>query len=150
MCQRDPSKSLVGQETPATNCVLQFDTGALKIYRELGKYFSKYCVNMKSKDAPHTAKGVRSRFVPPDRVRRSSPHIDKFRKSATADFRHLGRRWIVDKNQSYRWRRLAPKFGEPGKVCGYDPALQREYTRAVSARAPPVMGAARVHMNRRR
>ena len=117
ICKWDPSKLLVGQETPATNFVLQFDTGALKIYKELGKYFSKNCENIKSKDAPHTAKGVQSRFVPPDRVRRSSPHIDRFRKSATADFRHFGRRWIVDKvhgqvrGQSYRSRRLHVREG---------------------------------------
>jgi hypothetical protein len=117
----DPSKSLVGQETPATNFVLQFDTGALKVYKELGKSFSKNCVksavNIKSKDDPQTAKGVQSRFVPPDRVRRSSPHIGRFHESATADFRHFGRRWIVDKVrgqvrwQSYRSLRLNVREG---------------------------------------
>jgi hypothetical protein len=40
-----------GQETPATNAVLPFDTEALKTYKELGKHFSKNCENIKSKDA---------------------------------------------------------------------------------------------------
>jgi hypothetical protein len=62
--QWDPSKSLVGQEMLAANVVLQFDTVALKTHKELGKYFSKNCENIKSKDATQTAKGVQSRPRP--------------------------------------------------------------------------------------
>ncbi len=50
-CQWDPSKSIDGQETPATIVVLLFDTEALKTYKKLGEYFSKNCENIKSKDA---------------------------------------------------------------------------------------------------
>ncbi len=35
--QWDPSKSLDGQETLASNVVLQFDTEVLKAYKEFGK-----------------------------------------------------------------------------------------------------------------
>jgi hypothetical protein len=123
------------KETPATNVVLQFDTGALKINKELGKYFSKNGEIIESKDATvsrryrrhrlvteggqrHRATysqessiEIRGNFVPPDRVRRLSPHIDRFRKSATADFRHFGRRWIVERGKPCRNHQLSRRQG---------------------------------------
>jgi hypothetical protein len=161
MCQWYPPTSVIGQATPATNFVLRFDTGALKNYKELGKYFSKNCENIKSKDAPHTTKGVQSRFVPPDRVRRPSPHIDRFRKSATADFRHFGRRWIVEGGEPCRnprsSRRQGPRAGPRAELQFAEAQHLRRlrlHRRLASlaryaATTPPPNVNARVRMRRR-
>jgi hypothetical protein len=122
----------------------------------------------------HTDNRVQSRFVPPDRVRRSSPHIDRFRKSAAADFRHFGRRCIVEGDEPCRnhqsSRRQDPRAGPRAELPFAEaprPRRLRLHSRLASlaryaattlplnsectrAHAPPLMGAARVHKNRRR
>jgi hypothetical protein len=111
MRQWDPSKSLVGQETPATNVVLQFETEALKIYKELGQYFRRVAKISRARTLhiqPRAAKGVQSRFVPPDRVRRSSPHIVSL-QCQTQQIRNC---WLSSRNKT-GVARLKKKLGLP-------------------------------------
>ncbi len=71
----------------------------LQKYQEQGRYYLSKMSETQREDkgiAPHAAKRVQSRFVPPYRVRRSSHHIDRFCKYARAYLRHFGRKWIVE------------------------------------------------------